>query len=106
MATTAQPMLTTASVPRTDDRRTSSRALLILLIALVAMTVAVVAWQLRTTSSATAPSTQVSDVEGPPAAYRPGGSVYQQQVPAAADPGAAIRSGGSVYEQQVPAAAR
>ena len=106
MATTAQPMISTVAIPRTDERRTFSPALLVLLIVLAVMTVAVVASQVRTASSGTAPSTQVPEVADPWAAYRPGGSVYQQQVPAAAaDPWAAMRPGGSVYQQQVPAAA-
>ncbi len=37
---------------------------------------------------------------GPPPAYLPGGSVYEQQVPSG--PPAAYLPGGSVYEQQVP----
>jgi hypothetical protein len=54
-----------------------------------------------TPTSNLAASVQVQD------AYVPGGSVYDQQVPAAAQPDlSAYNDGGSIYSQQVPAAAQ
>jgi hypothetical protein len=104
--TTAQQVSTTFATRSSDERRTFPRALIIALIALAALTIAAVIWELTATTT----TTPVQDV--PKAAadqlapYRPGGSVYQQQVPgAAADQLAPYRPGGSVYQQQVPQAA-
>jgi hypothetical protein len=53
-----------------------------------------------------------TDLYSPGSAHAPGGSVYNEQVPAAArqadpyGPGSAYAPGGSVYNEQVPAAAR
>jgi len=108
MATTAQQVLTTTATGRSDERRTLTRAMIVALIALAALTIAFVTWQLTSTTNATAPVEAVPEAGADPwAAYQPGGSVYEQQVPkAAADHWAAYRPGGSVYEQQVPEAGR
>jgi hypothetical protein len=45
-------------------------------------------------------------VEQPPAAYLPGGSVYDQQVPRHVDWKTAYGPGSSLYRSQVPPAAR
>ena len=86
MTTTAQQVSTTTATDRSDERRTSPRALIVALITLAALTIAVVTWQLTATTNTTPPV----DVVPKPAAdqlapYRPGGSVYQQQVPQTAD---------------------
>ena len=107
MTTTAQQVLTPTATDRSDERRTLPRALIVALIALAALTIAVVTWQLTATTNTTAPARQVPKAAADQLApYRPGGSVYQQQVPkAAADQLAPYRPGGSVYQQQVPQAA-
>lgn len=108
MATTTQPMGTTLTATgRSHESRWLSRALLIALAALAAITVAVTTWQLTTTARPTAPTQQVSRANADQfGASRQGGSVYRQQVPqAAADQRGASGQGGSVYRQQVPQAA-
>lgn len=103
MATAAQQVPATTSIQHSDEHRGVSRGAL-LLIALVVITVAAVAWLI---GNASPTSSLVPGAADPMAPYRPGGSVYEMQVPeAAADPLAANRPGGSAYEQQVPEAAR
>ena len=107
MTTTAQQLSTPTASVRADERRTLPRALIVALIALAALTIAVVTWQLTSSANTSAPVSQVPKAAADPwAASRPGGSVYQQQVPkAATDQLAPYRPGGSVYQQQVPTAA-
>ena len=107
MTTTAQQVSTTTATDQSDERHTSPQALIVALIALAALTLAVVTWQLTATTNTTAPVNVVPESAADQMApYRPGGSVYQQQVPAAAaDQLAPYRPGGSVYQQQVPKAA-
>ena len=102
MTTTAQQGLIRTSTGSSDERRTFPRALIVALIALTALTIAVITWQL--TTNTTAPASQVPKATADQLApNRPGGSVYQQQVPkTAADQLAPNRPGGSVYQQQVP----
>jgi hypothetical protein len=104
MTTTAQQVPTNTATDRSDERRTIPRALFVALIALAALTIAVITWQLTATTNTTAPVDVVPESAADQMApYRPGGSVYQQQVPtAAADQMAPYRPGGSVYQQQVP----
>ena len=104
MTTTAQQVSTRTVTGSSDERRTLPWALIVALIALAALTIAVVTWQLMATPNTTAPPDVVPKAAADqPAPYRPGGSVYQQQVPrAAADQLAPYRPGGSVYQQQVP----
>ncbi len=107
MTTTARQVLTTTATGSADERRTLPWALIVGLIALAALTIAVITWQLTSTTNTTAPVDVVPKAAADQLApYRPGGSVYQQQVPkAAADQLAPSRPGGSVYQQQVPKAA-
>jgi TRAP-type C4-dicarboxylate transport system permease small subunit len=85
MTTTAQPVSATIATDRSDERRTFPRALVVALIALAALTIAVVTWQLTATTSTTTPVDSVPKAAADQLApYRPGGSVYQQQVPKAA----------------------
>jgi hypothetical protein len=104
MTTTAQQVLTPTATDRSDERRTFPRALIVALIALAALTIAAITWQLTATTNTPAPVDVVPESAADQLApYRPGGSVYQQQVPtAAADQLAPYRPGGSVYQQQVP----
>lgn len=97
MSTTAKTILPAASA----EQRHFSRILLVALVALAVVTLAVVAWQLRGTSTTIAPVEESTTV---PAPYQPGGSAYDQQVPggAADDPMAPYGPDGSVYDQQVP----
>lgn len=46
------------------------------------------------------------DPVGPPPAYQPGGSVYEQQVPNFTHWALVYGPGGSIYKSQVPSAAR
>jgi hypothetical protein len=104
MNTTAQHVLTTPT-RRHHERHGLSRAWLITLIALAALTATVAAWQLGAFTGATS-AARVGTVADSSAANLPGGSIYEQQVPkAASDPLVANLPGGSVYEQQVPKAA-
>ena len=98
MTTTAQQVLTPTATDRSDERRTIPRALIVALIALAALTIALITWQLTATNT-TAPVEAIPNAAADQLApYRPGGSVYQQQVPKAATD----QPGGSVYQQQVP----
>ena len=106
MTTTEQQVPTPTAAGRSDEHRTTPRALIVALITLAALTIAVVTWQLTATTNPSATVNDVPAVTDQPAPYLPGGSVYQQQVPkTAADQLAPTRPGGSVYQQQVPPAA-
>ena len=58
MTTTAQQVSTTTATGSSDERRTLPWALIVALIALAALTIAVVTWQLTATTNTTAPATQ------------------------------------------------
>jgi len=105
MTTTAQQFTSTAT-GRSDQRHGAPRALFVAIAVLAAFMLALVVWQL-VAADTSAPVSQAPQAAADPwAAYRPGGSVYQQQVPkAAADQLATYPPGGSVYQQQVPKAA-
>jgi hypothetical protein len=107
MTTTAQQVSTTTVTGTSDERRTLPWVRIVALITLAALTIAVITWRLTSTTNATGPVVDIPAAAADQLApYRPGGSVYQQQVPeAAADQLAPYRPGGSVYQQQVPQAA-
>ena len=85
MTTTAQQLSTPTASVRADERRTFPWALIVALIALAALTIAVVTWQLTSSTNTSAPVSQAPKAAADPlAAYRSGGSIYQQQVPKAA----------------------
>ncbi|HYN56740.1 MAG TPA: hypothetical protein VES03_06050 [Motilibacterales bacterium] len=86
MTSTAQQVLTPTATDRSDENRALPNALIVALITLAALTVALAVWQLVATSNTSAPVSQAPQAAADQwAAYRPGGSVYQQQVPKAAD---------------------
>jgi hypothetical protein len=85
MTTTAQPVSATIATGSSDERRTFPRALVVALIALAALTIAVVTWQLTATSTTTPVDSVPKAAADQLAPYRTSGSVYQQQVPKAAD---------------------
>jgi hypothetical protein len=83
--------------------RTSPRDILVALIAVVVLAAVATLSQLALSARAV-PDTQGPVVSDPWAPSRPGGSVYDSQVPEgrAVDPWLSSRPGGSVYESQVP----
>ena len=104
MATSAQQV-----IPRTTDLHPSSTRVVVALIALAVVTIlAITSWSAMTRGPSTAPASTGSVPEAYDwSASRPGGSMYNAQVPRqAAESSAALRPGGSVYDSQVPAAAR
>jgi hypothetical protein len=90
------------TTPSAQTSATSTRRLIALLVTLgvvTALTIVTWARMAGSSPSAATPSWTVVAVDRP--SLLPGGSVYDSQVPAAAD-----LAGGNVYDSQVPAAAR
>jgi hypothetical protein len=110
MNTTAQHLPNTLPAGRPGQRsgehHGTARALLVVLVALGLLAAGLAGWQVGRATAGTSTS-QVGTVADPMAPYRPGGSVYDEQVPRAEiDPWAPYRPGGYVYDQQVPREAK
>jgi hypothetical protein len=103
MATSAQQFISTP----TDVHRPGLRALVAVLAVVLAAALAITAWSAMSSGPSTPPASTGSAQETYDwSASRPGGWMYNAQVPPeAAEDFAALRPGGSVYDSQVPAAA-
>jgi hypothetical protein len=104
MASSAQHV-----IPTSTHLHPTGTRVLVALIALAVVTVfAITSWSAMTQAPATSPVPTGSAQEAYDwSASRPGGSMYNAQVPRQAGENfAALRPGGSVYDSQVPAAAR
>ncbi|HYN56259.1 MAG TPA: hypothetical protein VES03_03560 [Motilibacterales bacterium] len=96
-------------IPTQTDLHPSTSRVLVALIALVAVTVVVImSWSALIGDRSDSPTSTGAPLEAYDwSASRPGGSIYDSQVPEqAAENSAALRPGGSVYDSQVPRAAR
>lgn len=112
MTTTAHHLNATSALDRPTTQRTLPWVLIAALIALAAVTVAVAIWQLTAAPASQGQAvTTISPSARDWAANQAGGSVYNSQVPPAAQSvassaQAANRPGGSVYTSQVPKGAQ
>lgn len=95
-------------IPTSTQQHHTGTRVLVALIALAIVTVfAITSWSAMTRGPATSPASTGSAQDAYDwSASRPGGSMYNAQVPRQAGENfAALRPGGSVYDSQVPAAA-
>jgi hypothetical protein len=104
MATSAQEFISTP----TDLRRPGLRALVAVIAVALATVLAITAWSAMRSGPATPTGPAGSAQETYDwSASRPGGTVYEAQVPRqAAEGSATLRPGGSVPDSQVPRSAR
>lgn len=96
---------TTPVVPTRQPNVTARIVILSVVAVAVVVAMALTAWTRSADAPASTGDTAPTGVSvfrhSDTGAYAPGGSVYEQQVPAGVDP--AFAPGGSVYDQQVPA---
>ncbi len=109
MATQAQAAQAQGVNPTQTDRNPTISRAMVTLITLIAVTVVVIlSWSALTVDGSDSPTPAGVPQEAHDwSASRPGGSIYDSQVPQqAAEDFSALRPGGSVYNSQVPPAAR